>query len=319
MTDKDLLERSVIKDTFSEANVIICIFHSMRTFSREITCEKMGISQADRNKSLELLQKMVYAKTEGEFEQLHNVLNISAPKRVIEYFEKNWYPIKDEWSMSKNFMKGFFQNTTNNRIESINVKLKSVITKNSTLVESVHSFSKAQTYGQKRRKALITTDSLANLVAMSSNDSFDQKLDNLKTLEMLWKQGKRIRVIMINEDEAELSSSNVNKNSLDVENMPIVLADTDTVQIEVITNVSVNSENTLEHASSTETASNEGTNIQAFGTTSDELTSIKMPQKIKKRGRPKGSNLTTIGLPKRKKANIIPFLNMPFQNKQKKC
>jgi hypothetical protein len=56
----------------------------------------------------------------------------------------------------------------------------------------------------------------------------------------------------------------VNKNSLDVENMPIVLADTDTVQIEVIsiTNVSVNSENTLEHASSTETASNEGTNIQ---------------------------------------------------------
>jgi hypothetical protein len=43
-----------------------------------------------------------------------------------------------------------------------------------------------------------------------------------------------------------------------------------------------------------------------------------MPQKIKKRGRPKGSNLTTIGLPKRKKANIIPFLNMPFQNKQTK-
>jgi zinc finger SWIM domain-containing protein 3 len=129
MTDKDLLERSVIKDTFSEANVIICIFHSMRIFSREITCEKMGISQADRNKSLEILQKMVYAKTEGEFEQLHNVLNISAPKRVIEYFDKNWYPIKDEWSMSKNFMKGCFQNTTNNRIESINAKLKSVITK----------------------------------------------------------------------------------------------------------------------------------------------------------------------------------------------
>jgi zinc finger SWIM domain-containing protein 3 len=140
MADKDLLERSVLKDTFSEANVIICIFHSMRTFSREITCEKMGISQADRNKSLELLQKMVYAKTEGEFEQLHNLLNISAPKRVIEYFDKNWYPIKDEWSMSKNFMKGCFQNTTNNRIESINAKLKSVITKNSTLVEFVHSF-----------------------------------------------------------------------------------------------------------------------------------------------------------------------------------
>jgi zinc finger SWIM domain-containing protein 3 len=128
MTDKDLLERSVIKDTFSE-EVIICIFHSMRTFSREITCEKMGISQADRNKSLEILQKMVYAKTEGEFEQFHNLLNISAPKRVIEYFDKNWYPIKDEWSMSKNLMKGCFQNTTNNRIESINAKLKSVITK----------------------------------------------------------------------------------------------------------------------------------------------------------------------------------------------
>jgi hypothetical protein len=59
------------------------------------------------------------------------------------------------------------------------------------------------------------------------------------------------------------TASNVNENSLDVENMPIVLADTDTVQIEIITNVSAtNSENTLENASSTETASNEGTNIQ---------------------------------------------------------
>jgi hypothetical protein len=57
----------------------------------------------------------------------------------------------------------------------------------------------AQTYGQKRRKALITTDSLANLVAMSSNDSFDQKIDNLKTLEMLWKQGKRTRIVMTND------------------------------------------------------------------------------------------------------------------------
>ncbi|KAH0821101.1 hypothetical protein GEV33_001690 [Tenebrio molitor] len=325
--------------------------------SREITCEKMGISQADRNKSLENFQKMVYAKTEGEFEQLHNLLNISAPKRVIEYFDKNWYPIKDEWSMSKNLMKGsdeqnfldfltneagrmvikqiefskkmkvpskednascFVINSTegqlrcdptdcscnfkagmllpcrhifairthlklplfseelvnkrwtldyyktyqrrlahdycNNKVEIepvLGTNLEASATPNVTVINK----KKAQTYGQKRRKALITTDSLANLVAMSSNDSFDQKIDNLKTLEMLWKQGKRTRIIMINEDEAELSSSNVNENSLDVENMPIV-------QIEVITNVSANSENTLENASSTETAFNEGTKIQ---------------------------------------------------------
>ncbi|KAB0801861.1 hypothetical protein PPYR_04047 [Photinus pyralis] len=44
MTDKDLLERSVIKDIVPEANVIICIFYSMRSFSQEITCEKMGIT-----------------------------------------------------------------------------------------------------------------------------------------------------------------------------------------------------------------------------------------------------------------------------------
>jgi hypothetical protein len=63
----------------------------------------------------------------------------------------------------------------------------------------------AQTYGQKRRKASTTTDSSANPAAMSSNDSFDQKPDNLKTLGMLWKQGKRTRIVMINEDEAEPS------------------------------------------------------------------------------------------------------------------
>jgi hypothetical protein len=83
----------------------------------------------------------------------------------------------------------------------LGTNLEASATPNVTVINK----KKAQTYGQKRRKALITTDSLANLVAMSSNDSFDQKLDNLKTLGMLWKQGKRTRVIMINEDEAELS------------------------------------------------------------------------------------------------------------------
>ena len=45
MTDKDLTERHVISEAFPEARLPICLFHTLRTFKREVTTAKMGITQ----------------------------------------------------------------------------------------------------------------------------------------------------------------------------------------------------------------------------------------------------------------------------------
>ena len=71
MADKDLKERDVIKQCLPNAVVLICLFHTLRTFRREVSCEKLGISSGQRTMCLELLQKMVYAATDDEYTRLY--------------------------------------------------------------------------------------------------------------------------------------------------------------------------------------------------------------------------------------------------------
>ena len=40
MGDKDIGEQDVIKQCFPNSSVLICLFHTLRSFRREITCEK---------------------------------------------------------------------------------------------------------------------------------------------------------------------------------------------------------------------------------------------------------------------------------------
>lgn len=44
MGDKDFAERNVFKNKFTDAHILICIFHCLRSMSREITTEKMNIT-----------------------------------------------------------------------------------------------------------------------------------------------------------------------------------------------------------------------------------------------------------------------------------
>ena len=67
MADKDFVERDVLKEKFPDAQVLICLFHVLKTFRREITMEKLGVTTAERNLVLEIIQKMVYAKNEDEY------------------------------------------------------------------------------------------------------------------------------------------------------------------------------------------------------------------------------------------------------------
>jgi len=66
MSDKDFSERSIFLQEFLQANLLICLYHVLRTFRREITSKKMGIIAAERLHVLDILQRMSYTtKEEG--------------------------------------------------------------------------------------------------------------------------------------------------------------------------------------------------------------------------------------------------------------
>lgn len=117
MSDKDLLERDVLRKSFPSSSLLICVFHTLRTFRKEVSCAKLNIKPHERDSVLELLQKMVNAKSEALFDELEAQLDATAPAPVTDYYNKNWRSIRHEWFTGPQFLMNSLNNTTNNRLE----------------------------------------------------------------------------------------------------------------------------------------------------------------------------------------------------------
>ncbi|XP_050062429.1 uncharacterized protein LOC114120259 [Aphis gossypii] len=97
MADKDFTERNVFKEQFPDSQILIYIFYCLRSISRKLTCEKMKINSGDRIMVLEIIQSMVFAKNDTDYDEIHKKLEDTNMETVINYFNKNWHGIKTEW------------------------------------------------------------------------------------------------------------------------------------------------------------------------------------------------------------------------------
>ncbi len=87
-----------------------------------------------------MIQNMVYAHLDETYNGLHNQFVKDCTREVVQYFDSNWHCIRKEWVIGLKYSCGSFLNTTNNRLESINGKLKQIITKRSSLEEFITQF-----------------------------------------------------------------------------------------------------------------------------------------------------------------------------------
>ena len=53
--------------------------YTIRSFRREITCEKLGIRPGERDHCLELITKLLYSRSEYEYDEHYAMLLDSAP------------------------------------------------------------------------------------------------------------------------------------------------------------------------------------------------------------------------------------------------
>ena len=140
MTDKDMAERSVFSAAFPSASLQLCLFHTLRSFSREVTLQKMGIRVGQRDALLAIFNAMAVARSEQAFEDQCAALEAMNIAAVSTYFRRNWMPIKLEWVQcfkSRCFTLG---ETTNNRLESLNGKIKSVCSRFASLHDFFEDF-----------------------------------------------------------------------------------------------------------------------------------------------------------------------------------
>ncbi|KAL7304170.1 hypothetical protein TKK_0003468 [Trichogramma kaykai] len=96
VSDKDMVLRKVIKDKL-ELDTYICTFHVLQAFNRAISMEKMSITMEEKTLVLQYLNKLTYAPDENSYSSIYQEFIDVAPTLPIEYFNKNWHPIKGEW------------------------------------------------------------------------------------------------------------------------------------------------------------------------------------------------------------------------------
>ena len=124
MSDKEFNEGDAFSNCFPSAKLLICFYHTLRSLRREVTCEKMGITSAERSHCLEILQAIAYSNTEDEYNSNVNLLRNTKIKSVTDYCQENWLPVKEQWVKCFKSQVFNLEETTNNRLESTFNKIK---------------------------------------------------------------------------------------------------------------------------------------------------------------------------------------------------
>ena len=127
--------RKVLKSEMPQISLSLCLFHVLRTFKREITMEKMGLTNEERNAALEILQRLTYSTSEEKYNEIYKELKELELTKVTAYFEKNWHGIREEWVEGLKKQHLSLGERTTNRVESTFQKIKSVTASSMPLKE----------------------------------------------------------------------------------------------------------------------------------------------------------------------------------------
>ena len=86
-----------------------------------------------------MLTKLTYARGEAEYQELYATFQQAAPQQILDYFNRHWHASRAEWVEGLKSEVVTLLTSTNNRAESTNQKLKTVIVKHSGIVEFFRS------------------------------------------------------------------------------------------------------------------------------------------------------------------------------------
>ena len=133
ITDEDMTERLVFKLNFPQVQLQICLYHTLCTFSREVTLEKLQIKSSERKQSLKLLEKLAYSNDDEDYNAKYAEFCRVVPSRLQKYFKNNWHGIKAE--CVRGLKSVHLSNDTTNRVDSFFSKLKIYFSPRSSLKE----------------------------------------------------------------------------------------------------------------------------------------------------------------------------------------
>ena len=82
MTDKDFNKKAIIKELLPSATVLICLFHSLWSFKREISDKSLALPEGTQIFLKEIFQSMCYARSAEECNNSHEKFKKVVPMHV---------------------------------------------------------------------------------------------------------------------------------------------------------------------------------------------------------------------------------------------
>lgn len=96
LSDKSFANRIVFKSSFPDAHHQLCVFHVLQIMSREITSKKRRLTGQQREEALRIVKRMVYAKSQADYDESYRQLVGSNSAELTNYFNECWHDIQDQ-------------------------------------------------------------------------------------------------------------------------------------------------------------------------------------------------------------------------------
>ena len=110
----------------TDASLQLCLNHTIWTFRRDVTSEKMLISGSERDTCLAILKDMVYSADEAMYNRNMERLEAVGCIGVLDYVRSYWHDIRSQWVEGLKEQHMTLGETTLQRLESVGAKMKSV-------------------------------------------------------------------------------------------------------------------------------------------------------------------------------------------------
>jgi len=131
--DKDFSEYKVLKQNFPNAVILYCQWHVVKALFKCLS--DYDVDKSNCEECRQIIRKLVYANSQDDYDKYKQQLFDSANDALRKAFINNWESCKSMWVTYECDQATHFCNTTNNRLESHNQKLKDLTSKTSSLSE----------------------------------------------------------------------------------------------------------------------------------------------------------------------------------------
>ena len=130
MTDDDTAQRQALRGQWKHATLLLCIFHFMQATWRWLLDSKHSIAKDDRQHLMTIMQDLVFAKQQEEFQEIVQLLpsdSILQKYPVYQEYLKKAIDRKKEWALCYRSELRTRGNNTDNYTESMIFVFKCVV------------------------------------------------------------------------------------------------------------------------------------------------------------------------------------------------